>query len=106
MPTLKVTDDSFEDEVLNACLPVVVDFWAEWCGPCLSMAPLLEEIADELTGSVFIVKLDVDSNPKLTETYDIHSVPAFIIFKNGVLLDKDIGLMPKDIFKSWILATI
>jgi thioredoxin 1 len=106
MPTLKVTDANFDDDVMDSNLPVVVDFWAEWCGPCLAMAPLLEEIADELIGQVVIAKLDVDTNAATTEAYDIHSVPAFKIFKNGVLLDSDIGLMSKEMFKTWVLATI
>jgi thioredoxin 1 len=84
MPTRKVTDADFVQEVLNASLPVVVDFWADWCGPCKGMAALLEEIADELAGKALIVKLDVEANFLTAQAYDIQSVPTFKIFKNGL----------------------
>ncbi|HYP58242.1 MAG TPA: thioredoxin [Beijerinckia sp.] len=106
MPTVKVTDATFTNDVINAQRPVMVDFWAEWCGPCHAVAPLLEEIADELAGKLTIAKLNVDENPGITKAYDIVSVPAFKIFKNGVVVAEDIGAIPKDALKAWILDVI
>jgi len=106
MPTVKVTDATFTNDVINAQRPVMVDFWAEWCGPCHAVAPLLEEIADELAGKLTIAKLNVDENPGITKAYDIVSVSAFKIFKNGVIVAEDMGAIPNDALKAWILDVI
>ena len=95
MAVSKVSDTTFESEVLKATGPVVVDFWAEWCGPCRMIAPALEEIAGTLNGKVKIVKLNVDENPQTAAKYGIQSIPTLMIFKNGQIASRQIGAAPK-----------
>jgi thioredoxin 1 len=102
MATVKVTDANFANEVVGAAGPVVVDFWAEWCGPCKMIAPSLEEIADELQGKVTIAKLNVDENPGVAGTYGIRSIPTLMIFKDGKLATQKVGAAPKGELKKWI----
>lgn len=90
-----VTDGTFDSAVLKAELPTVVDFWAVWCGPCKMIAPVLDEIAAEYAGKLQVVKLDVDSNPKVTEQYNVQSIPTLILFKNGQPVERLLGYMPK-----------
>ena len=92
---LTVTDASFEKEVLQSDTPVVVDFWAEWCGPCKMIAPILEEIAQEFDGRLKVAKVDVDSNNKTAGRYNIMSIPSLLFFKNGQVVDQIVGAMPK-----------
>jgi thioredoxin 1 len=100
----KVSDTTFESEVLKATSPVVVDFWAEWCGPCRMIAPALEEIAGSLDGKVKFVKLNVDENPKTAAKYGIQSIPTLMIFKNGQMASRQIGALPKQKLEDWIKA--
>ena len=100
----KVSDSTFASEVLKATSPVVVDFWAEWCGPCRMIAPALEEIAGSLDGKVKIVKLNVDENPKTAAKYGIQSIPTLMIFKNGQMASRQIGALPKQKLEDWIKA--
>jgi thioredoxin 1 len=102
----KVSDSTFESEVLKATSPVVVDFWAEWCGPCRQIAPVLEEIAGLLDGKVKIVKLNVDENPQTAAKYGIQSIPTLMLFKNGQLASRQIGAAPKQKLEQWITAAV
>src|SRR6202050_2186335 len=102
----KVTDATFDQDVLKASGPVVVDFWAEWCGPCKMIAPALEEISGTLTGKVKIVKLNVDENPATAAKYGIMSIPTLMLFKNGELASRQIGAAPKQKLEQWITASV
>lgn len=106
MPTLKVTDETFMDDVVKAPGLVLVDFWAQWCGPCKAMAPIFEEVADELAGRVTIAKLDVDENPGVAAVFEITTVPTLKIFKDGKVSSEEIGTMPKDQLIEWILSEV
>jgi thioredoxin 1 len=102
----KVSDATFESEVLKATEPVVVDFWAEWCGPCRMIAPALEEIAGTLNGKVKIVKLNVDENPQTASKYGIQSIPTLMLFKNGQMASRQIGAAPKQKLEQWITTAV
>jgi thioredoxin 1 len=102
----KVTDASFDKDVLKATGPVVVDFWAEWCGPCRMIAPALEEISNSLNGKVKIVKLNVDENPGTAAKYGIMSIPTLMLFKDGQLASRQIGAQPKQKLEQWITGSI
>jgi thioredoxin 1 len=102
----KVSDATFESEVLKSASPVVVDFWAEWCGPCRMIAPALEEIAGSLGEKVKIVKLNVDENPQTAAKYGIQSIPTLMIFKNGNMSSRQIGAAPKQKLEQWITAAV
>jgi thioredoxin 1 len=102
----KVTDATFEKDVLKASGPVVVDFWAEWCPPCRAIAPALEEISKSLAGKVKIVKLNVDENPSTAAKYGIMSIPTLMLFKGGQLASRQIGGAPKQKLEQWISGSV
>ena len=93
-----VTDDSFEQDVLKAEGAVLVDFWAPWCGPCRMVAPLLEKVADTYAGRVTVAKVNVDENPRISETYGIRSIPTIALFKGGEVVDGVLGMAPQSFF--------
>ncbi|MEX2449735.1 MAG: thioredoxin TrxA [Rhodospirillales bacterium] len=104
--TLQVTDASFETDVLKADKPVVVDFWAEWCGPCKQIAPALEELATELADQVTVVKVNIDENPETPRKYGIRGIPTLLLFKNGEIASQKVGALPKAQLAQWIQSSI
>src|ERR1700751_14271 len=102
----KVSDATFENEVLQSSEPVVVDSWAEWCGPCRMIAPALEEIAGSLAGKIKVVKLNVDENPSTASKYGIMSIPTLMIFKGGQLASRQVGAAPRAKLQQWITAAV
>jgi thioredoxin 1 len=104
--TLEITDSSFQTEVNASALPVLVDFWAPWCGPCKMVAPVLEELAQEYTGKIKIVKLNVDQNQQVAAQFGISSIPTLIMFKNGKETGKMIGFQSKDALKKMIAGLL
>lgn len=102
MSTVTVTDDSFEKDVLQAQGPVLVDFWAEWCGPCKMIAPSLDEISTEMAGKVKVAKVNIDENPEIAAQYGIRSIPTLMIFKGGEVADMKVGAAPKTALSAWI----
>lgn len=102
----KVTDATFQSEVLNSPVPVVVDFWAEWCGPCKMIAPALDAIAGKVGDKVKIVKLNVDENPETGGKYGIMSIPTLLVFKNGKLADRKVGAAPQASLETWVNGQI
>ena len=102
MPTKTVTDQSFPEDVLKSDKPVLVDFWAEWCGPCKMIGPALEELSDELGGQVDIVKLNIDENPESPGNYGVRGIPTMILFKAGVPAATKVGAAPKSQLKGWL----
>ena len=106
MATKQVTDDNFENEVLKSEKPVLVDFWAEWCGPCKQIGPSLEELSEELGGKVKIVKVDVDTNPNSAAKMGVRGIPALFVIKDGQVVANMAGAKPKAALKSWIEESI
>ncbi len=106
MATVAVTDDTFDAEVLNSDTPVVVDFWAEWCGPCKQIGPALEELSEEYAGNVKIAKVNVDENPNSPAQLGVRGIPALFLFKDGQVVSNKTGAAPKAALKGWIDESI
>ena len=106
MPVLNTTDKSFKNDVLDSSKPVLVDFWAEWCGPCKVLTPILEELSDELQDKINVVKINLDENQELAMKYSIRSIPTLLLLDKGELLDVKVGLLPKTELLDWINSKI
>ena len=106
MATKTISDTSFQDDVLTADKPVLVDFWAEWCGPCKMIGPALEEISDELGEQVTIAKLNIDENPDAPARYGVRGIPTMILFKNGQPAATKVGAAPKSQLKGWLQSEL
>ena len=102
MATKAISDSSFQADVLDAQGPVLVDFWAEWCGPCKMIGPALEEISDELGEQVTIAKINIDENPDAPGKYGVRGIPTMILFKNGEIAETKVGAAPKSALKGWL----
>ena len=102
MATVKVTDASFDTDVLKASVPVLVDFWAEWCGPCKQIGPALEQIADELSGKVVIAKVNIDDSPMIPSKLGVKGIPTLMLFRNGEMASMKVGAMPKGKIVEWL----
>ena len=99
---VNVSDDTFEDQVLNSAVPVIVDYWAEWCGPCKMIAPILEEVSDEYQGKLIVAKLNIDENPKTPTNYGIRGIPTLMLFKGGVVEATKVGAVSKSQLTAFI----
>ena len=106
MSTIKVDTTNFNSDVLGAAEPVVVDFWAEWCGPCKMIAPALEELSAEMDGKVRIAKVNIDENPELAAQYGVRSIPTLLMFKSGEVASNMVGAAPKSRLQSWIQSSL
>lgn len=106
MTTVKIDNSNFKTDVLQSEAPVVVDFWAEWCGPCKMIAPALEEIAGEMKGKVKIAKVNIDENPEIAAQYGIRSIPTLMLFKGGEVADTKVGAAPKTALSAWISGAV
>ncbi|MCL6229046.1 thioredoxin [Bartonella bilalgolemii] len=102
MTCIKIDSSNFESEILTSPLPVVIDFWAEWCGPCKSIAPILDEIATEMQNQIKVAKINIDENPELATQYGIRSIPTLLMFKNGKVLSNKVGAASKGHLVEWI----
>ena len=99
---LEITDDKFDEEVLKSETPVLVDFWATWCGPCKAVGPIVDELATEYAGKLKVAKVDVDTNQRVAASYGIQSIPTLLIFKNGEIVERITGAYPKNVLKQHI----
>jgi thioredoxin 1 len=104
--TIDVTDSTFDKVVINSDKPVIVDFWAEWCGPCRMVGPIVKEISQDFEGRAVVTKLDVDNNPEISAKFGIRNIPTILFFKNGQIVDKQVGAVPKNVLVSKLEAIL
>ena len=104
--SIAVTDASFDDDVLKSSEPVLVDFWAEWCGPCKQIGPAVEEIGDELAGKLTVAKVDIDDNPETPSKYGVRGIPTLMLFKDGEVAATKVGALPKNKLKEWVESVL
>ena len=102
MSTNSTNDSTFDQDIKSSNIPVVVDFWAEWCGPCKQIGPILEEISEEKKSTVRILKLNIDENPEIPQKYNVRGIPTLMLFKEGKLIDTKVGSLPKSALSDWI----
>ena len=102
MSTIKISDETFEENVINNKKPIILDLWAQWCGPCKPIGPILEEISDEYNDKIIVGKMDVDENPETPGKYQIRGIPTMLLFNNGELIDTKVGMSSKADLKEWI----
>jgi thioredoxin 1 len=102
MNTHIITDSNFDEEIKNSQLPILVDFWAEWCGPCKQIGPILEEIGESKKNKLKIFKLNVDENPQIPQKFGVRGIPTLMLFKDGKLIETKVGSLPKNMLESWL----
>lgn len=106
MSSVNVSDADFEKEVLKSSEPVMVDFWAEWCGPCKALSPIVEEVANEVAGKMKVVKVNIDENPSSPTKYGVRGIPTLMVFKGGELIDTKVGGMSKTQLNDWLKSVV
>lgn len=106
MSSINVSDAEFENEVLKSDGPVMVDFWAEWCGPCKALSPIVDEVANEMSGKLKVVKVNIDENPEAPTKYGVRGIPTLMVFKGGELMETKVGGMSKTQLNEWIDGTL
>ena len=102
MSTYTITDSNFDEEIKNTQIPILVDFWAEWCGPCKQIGPILEDIGKEKKDKLKILKLNIDENPQTPQKFGVRGIPTLMLFKDGKLVDTKVGSLPKSMLESWL----
>ena len=102
MSTYTITDSNFDEEIKNTHIPILVDFWAEWCGPCKQIGPILEDIGKEKKDKLKILKLNIDENPQIPQKFGVRGIPTLMLFKDGKLVDTKVGSLPKSMLESWL----
>ncbi|HJK85053.1 MAG TPA: thioredoxin [Candidatus Megaira endosymbiont of Stentor roeselii] len=104
--TKQIKDNEFESEVINSKLPVLIDFWAEWCGPCRMLSPILDQLSEEMEGKVKIVKMNIDENPETPSKFGVRGIPTMLLFKEGKQIATKVGVQPKNALQEWINSSL